>query len=71
MNATWNGTKGIGCYAKQNVRFVSEQLPGVVLRRCMHPTANYPWYTHSREGELRTFRTLAEVKQYAEEEHGT
>jgi hypothetical protein len=69
MGITWNGTKGIGCYATRNVRFVSEQLPGVALRHCMHPTANYPWFTHSKEGELRTFRTLAEAKQYAEEQY--
>lgn len=69
MAITWIGTKGIGCYANRNVRFVSEELPGVVLKHCMHPTANYPWYTLSKDGELRTFRTLAQVKQYAEREH--
>lgn len=70
MDATWSGTKGMGCYAKRNVRFTSEQLPGVVVRHCMHPTANYPWFTHSKDGDLRTFRTLAEAKQYAETEYG-
>ena len=64
----WIGIKGSGPWFKRNVRFTSPAIPGVVIRHCQHPTANYPWFTYSQDGELRTFRTLAQAKEYAETE---
>jgi hypothetical protein len=49
--------------------FFNRRYPGVVVKHCCHPTANYPWYTCSRDGELRTFGTLAQAKAYVEEEY--
>ena len=66
MRLTWEGRKGIGCYANKNVSWKCAEYPFPV-RHCMHPTANYPWFTHSPEGDLRTFRLLKQAKEYVED----
>lgn len=60
----WIGSKGTMGWENRNVLFTHPAFTGVRIRHCMHPTANYPWFTYSRDGELRTFRTLAQAKQY-------
>lgn len=69
MTDGWTGRKGSGCYANRNVLFTHPAYPGVVVKHCMHPTANFPWYTHSRDGELRTFRLLKMAKDYVAAEY--
>lgn len=69
MAGEWIGRKGSGSYAKRNITFFNQDYPGVVVRHCLHPTANYPWYTCSKDGELRTFRTVAQAKAYVESEY--
>lgn len=64
----WIGTKGTMGWEKRNVLFTHPALPGVRIRHCLHSTANYPWFTYSRDGELRTFRTLAQAKEYVHSE---
>jgi hypothetical protein len=69
MQDQWIGKRGVGPWASRNVMFFNRRYPGVVVKHCCHPTANYPWYTCSRDGELRTFGTLAQAKAYVEEEY--
>jgi hypothetical protein len=69
MSDGWIGTKGTMGWEKRNVLFTHPDFAGVRIRHCCHPTANYPWFTYSRDGELRTFRTLAMAKAYVTSEY--
>lgn len=69
MSDGWTGQKGFGPWSGRNVLFANPAYPGAVVKHCQHPTANYPWFTYSCDGELRTFRTLAEAKAYVADEY--
>jgi hypothetical protein len=61
---TWQSRKGgTPHFERRNVWFKCEQYPFPVMH-CMHPTANFPWYTYTLDGELRTFRLLKQAKQW-------
>ncbi len=71
MADAWVGHKGLGPWANRNIAFTHPRFPGVAVRHCRHATANYPWFTYSQDGELRTFRLLAEAKEYVEREYAS
>ena len=59
MKCSWIGHRGpFG----RNVKWTSPQLPGVVVRDCVHPTALRPYYI---EGQRGTFPRLDEAKAAA------
>ena len=66
----WMGTKGRLGFATRNVRWVCDaDFEGqYVVRHCLHPTANHPWFTHTADGELRTFRLLKQAKDWVEDQ---
>ena len=66
----WTGQKGTGWFAKKNVLWACDADPDLnyVIAHCQHPTANYPWYTYTSDGELRTFRLLKQAKEWVEDQ---
>ena len=64
----WQSRKGVGIvhFERRNIWFKCNQYPFPV-QHCLHPTANYPWYTYTPDGELRTFRLLKQAKQWVED----
>jgi hypothetical protein len=62
MSITWKGHPGP---TGRNDKWTSDELPGVLVRHCGHPTALRPYYVDGRLNELGTFRLLKDAQQAA------
>lgn len=72
----WRGHKDTARGTLRANAWTCEQLPGVVVRHCGHPTAIRPYYVEGSHGPLGTHSLLsaaqlaAELDAYCFERHG-